>query len=308
VLFTQHLDGGTHAASFDGAGQPLRGTDAKGAITLHAYDQIGRSTQAWVCDQAGEDVTRRQYLVYGTDASLNNNGQIMEHYDEASRLRLTVFDFKGNVLEKNWQVVADEVFTQQWSIAAAQNWQSLPAGFNAHWDDLSASGVIARLAPRQYVTSTGYDGLNRATHLLLPAEPGNGERRPVLRPSYNRAGALAQVSLDGEVLIRQLAYNARGQRLLLARGNGLVTRYVYDKVMFRLQRLHTEGYDAQGLTLTPLSGTTRQDTRYTYDLAGNITATRERAPQSGVGGTDELTRGFSYDALYRLLAATGREN
>jgi RHS repeat-associated protein len=308
VLFTKHLDGGTHAASFDGAGQPLRGTDAKGALTLHAYDQLGRPTQAWACDQAGETVHRRQHLVYGTDANQNNNGQLVEHYDEAGRLRLPAFDFKGNVLEKNWQVVADEVFTSQWAKAAAQNWAALPAGFNAHWDDLSPAAVTARLAPRQYVTSTGYDGLNRATQLTLPAEPGNAERRPVLRPTYNRAGALAQVSLDGEVLIRQLTYNARGQRLLLARGNGLVTRYTYDKVMFRLQRLRTEGYAAQGLTLTPQSGTTRQDTLYTYDLAGNITATRERAPQSGVAGTDELTRGFTYDALYRLLSATGREN
>ena len=40
----------------------------------------------------------------------------------------------------------------------------------------------------------------------------------------------------------------------------------------------------------------------------NIVTLTERAPQSGVGGTDELARGFTYDALYRLLAATGREN
>ena len=308
VLFTQHLDGGTHFAGFDGAGHPLRGTDAKGALTLHAYDQLSRPAQTWARDQFGEDVTRRQYLIYGTAASLNNNGQLVEHYDEAGRLHLTAFDFKGNVLEKSWQLVADEVFTSQWAKAASQNWVALPTGFNEHWNDLSLAAVTARLAPQAYVTSMGYDGLNRATQLTLPAEPGRGGQRPVLRPVYNRAGALAQVSLDGEVLIRQLVYNARGQRLLLARGNGLMTRYAYDPLIFRLQRLRTEGYVGQGLTLTPQSGTTRQDTLYTYDLSGNITVTREHAPQSGVGGTDELPRSFSYDALYRLLSATGREN
>ena len=61
-------------------------------------------------------------------------------------------------------------------------------------------------------------------------------------------------------------------------------------------------------TLTPQSGTVRQDTAYAYDLAGNITATQERAPQSGVGGAAELERLFEYDALYRLLEASGREN
>jgi RHS repeat-associated protein len=308
ALYTKHLDGGEHRSLLNGAGQPLLGTDAKGALTLHAYDQLSRPTDAWARDQAGESTTRRQHLVYGTDARQNTNGQLVEHYDEAGRLRLTAFDFKGNALEKNWQVVADEVFTNQWKLAADQNWASLPTGFNRHWDDLSPASAAARLAPRQYVTTTAFDGLGRATQLTLPAEPGRGEARSVLRPTYNRAGALAQVSLDGEVLIRQLAYNARGQRLLLARGNGLLTRYAYDEVMFRLQRLRTEGYDGQDLTFTPRSGTTRQDTGYAYDLSGNITALTERAPQSGVAGTDELTRGFTYDALYRLLTATGREN
>ena len=102
--------------------------------------------------------------------------------------------------------------------------------------------------------------------------------------------------------------DARGQRLLLARGNGLMTRYAYDAVSLRLRRLRTEGYATAGETLSPLSGSTRQDTAYTYDLAGNITATQERAPQSGVGGAAELERLFEYDALYRLLSATGREN
>jgi RHS repeat-associated protein len=308
VLYTRHLDGGKHLALFDGAGQPLLGRDAKGALTLHAYDRLGRPRDAWARDQAGEATTRRQHLVYGTDPSQNANGQLVAHYDEAGRLQLAAFDFKGNVLEKSWQVVADEVFTSQWAAQAAQGWASLPTGFNAHWDDLSATAVAARLAPRPYVTTTTFDGLNRATQLTLPAEPGRQEARPVVQPTYNRAGALAQVSLDGEVLIRQLAYNARGQRLLLARGNGLLTRYAYDGTMFRLQRLRTEGYQATDLTLTPLSGTTCQDTAYAYDLAGNIITLTERAPQSGVGGTDELARGFTYDALYRLLYATGREN
>jgi len=308
ACYTKHLDGGEHSALFDGAGQPTLGRDAKGALTLHAYDQLGRPSDAWARDQAGEPVTRRQRMVYGTAAAQNTNGQLIERYDEAGHLLLTAFDFKGNALEKSWQVVADEVFTQQWAAAASTGWASLPTGFNPHWDDLSPANVAARLAPRSYVTTTAFDGLGRATQLTLPAEPGRQEARPVLRPSYNRAGALAQVSLDGEVLIRQLAYNARGQRLLLARGNGLLTRYAYDKVMFRLQRLRTEGYDANGLTFTPRSGTSRQDTGYAYDLSGNITALTERAPQSGVAGADELTRGFTYDALYRLLSATGREN
>ena len=208
-------------------------------------------------------------------------------------MRLRGYDFKGNVLDQSRQVVADSVFTDEWAAQAGQNWPGLPAGFNLHWDllDDPAADPAARLAPRAYQTTTEYDALNRATRVLLPHEAGQGPSvRPVLVPTYNRAGALAQVSLDGQVLVERLAYNARGQRLLLARGNGLMTRYAYDEVSFRLRRLRTEGYAAASETLTPLSGSTRQDTAYTYDLASNITATQERAPQSGVGGAAELNR------------------
>ncbi|WP_375419226.1 hypothetical protein [uncultured Hymenobacter sp.] len=81
-----------------------------------------------------------------------------------------------------------------------------------------------------------------------------------------------------------------------------------DAVSFRLLRLRTEGYTASGQTLTPVNGTVCQDTGYGYDLAGNISQTQERTPQSGVGGAAELMRLYEYDALYRLLSANGREN
>lgn len=302
VLWTQHLDGGTRTALFDGAGQPLRGHDAKGALTLHAYDPLGRPRDAWARDQTGEVVTRRQHLRYGTDAATNTVGQLVEHYDEAGRQRLLAFDFKGNPLAKERQVMADDVLLQTWQAGVAGGWQTLPAATVVNWDQLDE----ARLAERVYPTNSRYDVLNRAVEVTLPPEATG--QRPVLTPSYNRAGSLEQVALDGEIIVRHVAYNARGQRLLLARANGVLTRYAYDEVSFRLRRLRSERYTVSGLSFAPQGSSAPQDTTYRYDLAGNIVALTEHAPQSGVGGTDELERLFGYDALYRLLSATGREN
>ena len=40
--------------------------------------------------------------------------------------------------------------------------------------------------------------------------------RKVLRPRYNRAGALESVALDADVFVERIAYDAKGQRSLIA--------------------------------------------------------------------------------------------
>jgi hypothetical protein len=43
----------------------------------------------------------------------------------------------------------------------------------------------------------------------------DGERKE-LRPHYNRPGALERVELDGTIYVENIAYNAKGQRILIA--------------------------------------------------------------------------------------------
>src|SRR5262249_35278212 len=64
------------------------------------------------------------------------------------------------------------------------------------------------------------------------------------------------------------------------------------------------------LTYHP-SGAPLQDLAYSYDLVGNLLTLHDRTPASGIPNTpssiDALDRLFTYDPLYRLLSATGRE-
>ena len=66
--------------------------------------------------------------------------------------------------------------------------------------------------------------------------------RKTLRLHYNRAGALESVTLDGTTYVERIAYNAKGQRALIAYGNSVMTRYAYDPRTIRLVRMRTEGY------------------------------------------------------------------
>jgi RHS repeat-associated protein len=150
-----------------------------------------------------------------------------------------------------------------------------------------------------------YDALNRIKRLTYPQDVEN--RRRELRPQYNRAGALEQVTLDDAPYVKHIAYNAKGQRLFIAYGNDAMTRHAYDPKTFRLVRLRTEGYTKPAGTTYRPAGSVRQDFAYSYDLVGNIWQIHDRTPQSGILGQDALDREFNYDPLYRLRSATGRE-
>src|SRR5205085_4268553 len=109
--------------------------------------------------------------------------------------------------------------------------------------------------------------------------------RKMLRPHYNQAGALERVELDGVTYVERIAYNAKGQRALIAYGNGVMTRYAYDPRTFRLTRLRTERFtQPDALTYRP-AGAPLQDFAYDYDLVGNITAVHDRVPGSGIPNT-----------------------
>ena len=154
------------------------------------------------------------------------------------------------------------------------------------------------LEDREYTASTSYDALNRPVSMTTP----DGS---VLLPSYDPAGLLDR--LDGRLrgaaattaFAERIEYNARGQRTLISYGNGTSTAYSYDPLTFRLARLVT------------LRGSRRlQDLRYTYDAVGNPTQVSDRAQQRTFFRNQVVrpSARYAYDALYRLIEATGREH
>jgi hypothetical protein len=56
------------------------------------------------------------------------------------------------------------------------------------------------------------------------------------------------------------------QKTYIAYANGIMTRYVYDTLSFRLLRLKSEEYSVSFNTYTSSSRTTKQDFDYEYDL------------------------------------------
>lgn len=315
-LRTENIDAGVQRTVLDAVGKPLEQRDSKGSLILQSYDILDRPSRMWARDGEGQTLTLRGQQDYWdggvwqpsddpnrmANQALNRLGQLHHHYDESGLVTSEDFDFKSNLLSKKQQVIADAAILQVFENGAANNWEI--QAFRVDWE-LGDSLLEAR----EYVTAMTYDGLNRVKAMQYP-EDAEGTRKQ-LRPQYNRAGALESVGLDGETYVERIVYNAKGQRTLITYGNGVMTRYAYNPKTFRLQRLHTGDYtQLDDLTYRP-TGAALQDSAYTYDPVGNITRIQDRAVGSGVQtgplGDHALDRQFTYDPLYRLLSATGRE-
>ena len=290
------IDAGLRTSVLDANSNLAEYRDSKGSIVLRQYDELNRLTHLWAGNNDTEDrLTLREHLIYGdtldrqTARQHNLLGSLYKHYDEAGVLCFECYDFKGNLKEKTRQVISDAALSNGWS---------------ADWN---ASDAESALDEMRYQTSTCYDALNRTMGMRYPADVDG--KRAVLTPRYNRAGALESVDLDEKPYVTQIAYNAKGQRALIAYGNGVMTRYAYDPLTFRLVRLRSEDCQRSSDTWTGAGGPL-QDFTYGYDLVGNITSIEDRSPNSGVvnspHGRDRLIRQFEYDPLYRLTRAGGR--
>ena len=121
-----------------------------------------------------------------------------------------------------------------------------------------------------------------------------------LRYSYDKGGLLNKIAKQETEYITNITYNSKGQRENIYYGNNTKTRYDYHPQNFRLIRLVTSRNTGQDIL---------QDLNYEYDSVGNITQIRDAAQQTEYVSNQAIApvMQYTYDTLYRLLTATGRE-
>lgn len=264
-------------------GNPLRTWDERNHEFQYTYDSLHRPVDRTVL--GGDDATQLEHVFehieYGEsqlNPTLKNlRGQIYRHYDTGGMLEMPDYDFKGKP-----NSTTRRLFGKYKEVA---NW----VGINLA-NDLEAESFT-------FVTET--DALGRITKQTAP----DGS---IITPSYNEAGLL-----DGETVthtdpaitttyIRDIDYTEKGQRNKIIYGNGVVTKFHYDKETFRLKRLETKRQNGDPL----------QDWYYTFDPAGNITHIEDKNIPVVFFDNQKITgvSTFTYDAVYRLTEATGREN
>jgi RHS repeat-associated protein len=303
-LHQASMEAGERWMLIDVAGKPIRAWNSRLYDFRTEYDALRRQIRSFV--RGGDPYERnaktypREILfdqtIYGdsVDAGLtehrrlaaNLRCKILRHFDAAGMLTTDRYDFKGN-LSNSYRRFAKEY-------KDIADWSQDPA-----------------LETESFVGSATYDGLNRTVTMTTPDSS-------VYRPAYNESAQVKQigVQLRGQVIwtpfVTDIDYNARGQPTRITYGNGASTTYDYDEKTFRLQRLQTErSLDRDALATKIFAHNAAiQDLHYTYDPVGNITEVADvslRTVYHDNHRVDPVCR-YTYDALYRLIKATGREN
>jgi RHS repeat-associated protein len=287
------------------AGKPLRAwndretrydvpTPPKGHVMRTVYDALQRPTHLYMqATGAAEILVER--LVYGEGhpeaLQLNLKGKPFQHYDGAGVVSNWEFDFKGNLLRGSRQLAKDYKQLVDWMVLA--DLTEIAAVVQA---------AIALLETKTFDSSTIFDGMNHPTMMTMPD-------RSIIYPIHNEANLLekVEVQLRGAVartvFVKDINYDAKGQRQSIEYDSGVKTAYSYDRDTFRLTQLLTTRQDAN-------VSTRLQDLNYTYDPVGNITTIRDDAQQTVYfnGEVVSPSTQYEYDALYRLIRADGREH
>ncbi|HEX7735853.1 MAG TPA: toxin TcdB middle/C-terminal domain-containing protein, partial [Ktedonobacteraceae bacterium] len=273
----------------DATGKPLYAWDSQGHRLYTAYDVLHRPIEVRLSENgAPEFVVNR--TIYGETqpepATRNLRGKTYQGFDCAGALISEAYDFKGNLLRGSRQLIKDYKSIPNWS-------------------------AQVELEDQIYTSSTMYDALNRPVMVTSPDHS-------IVRPLFNAANLLERLeaSLRGStastIFVANIDYNARGQRTLIEYGNGARTDYAYDPETFRLTHLLTSRGPAFPDDCPPprKAPCGVQNLHYTYDPAGNITHIRDDAQQTIYfhNRRVEPSTDYTYDALYRLIQASGREH
>ncbi|WP_433646048.1 RHS repeat protein [Kosakonia pseudosacchari] len=291
-LRTQSADAGTTVVLNDAAGRIFlqvsnigAGNERSAAVTrTFQYEDaslpgrlLGITEQA-----AGDSACITERFVRGGNSadeqSHNLAGQLVSHYDPAGLLSTSSISLSGVPLSVTRQLLPDD---------AEADWQGADA---SAWNDL--------LAGETYTTTSTVDAAGNV--LTTTDAKGNMQR-----VAYDVAGLLkgSWLTINGgseQIIVKSLSYSAAGQKLREEHGNGVVTTYSYEAETQRLVGIKTERTTAAKVL---------QDLRYEYDPVGNVLVITNDAEETRFWRNQEVVpeNRYTYDSLYQLISATGRE-
>ncbi len=313
VLRQASMESGTRWLFYDVGGGRLRTWDSRGQRLRTRYDVARRPLETWLDPGSGTEIMIER-MAYGegelSPEARNLRGKLVRHQDQAGVLHSADFDFKGNLLASRRQLAVDYKGPLDWSAAVA-------------------------LEAESFGERHRYDALNRAIQTIAPHSDQPGTLLDVLQPRFNAGNLLegldvwlgraseptAPIDPGGPEppdlrAVANIDYDPQGRRTRIDYGNGVATRTTYDPESKRISAVLTTrpaaafADDCPNPPLADWPGCQVQNLHYSYDPVGNVSAIRDDAQQTRFFNNRRVdpSADYRYDALYRLIEASGREH
>ncbi|MEM7373663.1 MAG: SpvB/TcaC N-terminal domain-containing protein [Bacteroidota bacterium] len=290
-VYQTSMDSGQRWQLLNIMDHPLRTWDERNHEFQYFYDSLHRPSYSKVIGGDGPIALDHIFdrMIYGeslllpdrsNEAALqarNILGESIQHYDTAGMIDTPDYNFKGQALSSTRRLFRKYKEVANWTMA----------------------NMATDLESTAFTFSTETDALGRITRQIAP----DGS---IIQPGYNEGGLLTSETVHhpGDatptLYIVDIDYNEKSQREKIVYGNQVMTRFYYDRETFQLNRLESKRQNNDLL----------QDWQYTYDPVGNITHVEDRNMPVVFFDNQKITSlsEYTYDALYRLVEATGREN
>jgi RHS repeat-associated protein len=256
---------------------------------LVSFDRLQRRTQvrvkAYKSDHTMVSDSVVEIFTYGESQTqaenLNLRGQVYQLKDQSGVVINSLYSIQGDLQETTRQFTVNYKEGIDWA-------------------------TDVPLEPDSYQTQFSFDVFRELTSETTP----DGS---VTKYTYNRASLLVQVAVTfkqgtEQPVVQHIQYNANSQRLSIVYGSGVTTTHDYEDTTLRLLRLFSvrSGIDAKGQP----RATVLQDINYTYDPQGNITRSYDFTYQTVFNSNQKVEplSDYTYDAIYRLLKANGRQH
>ena len=274
-VYTASMEAGETWNLNDIYGSQIRSWNSRGIQGSLSYDKLRRPTTCCIKMGDAPEFTAQTFVYgeYQVDPEANNlRGKLYQVRDQAVLTTYKRYDHLENAIQGAQQFVTEYKNVVDWSSSVA-------------------------MEDEEFTWSATFDALGR----LLTKTRTDGS---VISNAWDQRGLLASVHAERQpgkdgAVVKDIQYNARGQRVAVSFGNGTTSRFEYDsKTFWTLSKWTGRG------------GVALQDLHYTLDCVGKIVRIDDFSQQDIFfrGEVVPSTKEFVYDANGRLTKATGREH
>jgi insecticidal toxin complex protein TccC len=281
ALLAQSVDAGWRLSLQDETGQARQHWDGMGNTSCFEFDGMGRplSIEQSTAHGPALCIERFYYGSCGPEFSQRNHcGQLIRHADTAGVRAVAHFGLQGAPLEESRRFLTEFEHV----------------GWPANEDEQDA--LLEPDADKTYTTRWQYSALGES--LLQIDAAGHARRYRHDLAGQLKAAWLVVADKDERLLVSDQTYNASGKIEHEKAGNGVISMWAYDPADGRMRQLSARK-----------GGRSLQDLRYDYDPVGNVISMDDQSQLVtwfANQRVDPVNR-YSYDSLYQLVRATGRE-